>query len=210
MMKYIFPILLFLSLGSCSILSPIPQKNQYALEASPPGYFTKTDKACVLQVSPMQDTPTTQGTALRYIEKNYELSAFAKNQWVAPPADLLYPLLLEQMQASGAFEGVVSGFEGNPCMRLNTTLLALYQDFRVHPSVITLRMQAQLIFLKGKQAPISQQIVVSVQAQDTPYGGVVAANGATQIMLEKLIAFVVNQKAQGHLMKKRIGSVFLI
>ena len=67
------------------------------------------------------------------------LEAFAFHEWVAPPAQMLTPLLVRAVQASGAFAVVLSApTAAAGGWRLETQLLWLHQDFTRRPSQLRL------------------------------------------------------------------------
>jgi len=63
---------------------------------------------------------------------------FTRSQWVAPPAEMLGPLIVDSLEATGRFNTVVQ--PGTPVaaeLRLDLELAELYQDFSSQPGTGT-------------------------------------------------------------------------
>jgi cholesterol transport system auxiliary component len=76
---------------------------------------------------------------------------------------------------------------------LETELIRLWHDFATRPSRVQLTLRARLIDLRGKRVlAVKQFDDTETVASDDAYGGVAAANRATQRVLEQLADFCVN------------------
>ncbi len=130
-----------------------------------------------------------------YQQQPHELEAFAYNEWVEPPAQLLAPLLVRVLQDSGAFAVVLlaptSAVAG---LRLETELIRLHQDFSTRPSRLRLTLRAVLLDTRTRQAVAWREFDDSVDAtSDDPKAGVVAAQQAVQRVLASVAAFCAQQ-----------------
>ncbi len=130
-----------------------------------------------------------------YQQQRHELQAFAYNEWVDPPAQMLAPLLVRALQDSGAFSVVLlaptSAVAG---LRLETELIRLHQDFSTRPSQVRLTLRAVLLDTRTRQAFAWRQFDESVAAtSDDPSGGVLAAQQAAGRVLTALAAFCAAQ-----------------
>lgn len=150
----------------------------------------KPTRATILVSKPLAASGYTTSD-MRYVVKSYELSSFAKNSWVAPPADMLETMLIESLQNSGYFYGVVRApFAGTTAYRLDTQLLSLRQNFLKRPSRIDLAIKAELVNETTKKIVRSKRFVTHVNAlEDTPYGGVMAANRAMNNLMVQIVRF---------------------
>src|SRR4029077_11573392 len=114
--------------------------------------------------------------------------AFAKHQWIAPPALLLQPLIVQSLRDTGYFRAVIASPQvALTDWRLDTQLFTLRQDFFPSNSQICLILQAQVVNARTNKVIAQRQFVAIVNApQRTPEGGVTAANEATQQVLQQL------------------------
>lgn len=130
-----------------------------------------------------------------YQQQPHELQAFAYNEWVDTPAQMLAPLLVRVLQDSGAFAVVLlaptSAVAG---LRLETELIRLHQDFSARPSRLRLTLRAVLLDTRTRQAIAWREFDESVAAtSDDPAGGVLAAQQAVQRVLASVAAFCAQQ-----------------
>jgi cholesterol transport system auxiliary component len=128
-----------------------------------------------------------------YVMIPFELRSFANNRWVAPPAELLLPLLENRIRRTGYFHAVVSApFTGVANYQLNTRLLVLQQEFLQPQSAVRLKMQATIVSIATGRVIASRDFQAVVPAdQNNPYGGVLAANKAAHGVMAQIARFVV-------------------
>ena len=136
--------------------------------------------------SPVYDT-----TQMAYTTLPYRISYFSENSWAETPPQMLEPLIVQTLQRSHYFKTVVSTpFVGHYDYLLSTQVLLLEQDFLQHPSVIRFKVRAQLSNAATNRVLAAQEFhVVQPVRQNTPYGGVLAANAAAAKILEQLAVF---------------------
>jgi cholesterol transport system auxiliary component len=128
-----------------------------------------------------------------YLQCAYELKAFSRNRWVAPPNEMVNPLIAQSLRNTCYFKAVVTApFAGQSHYRLETKLVKLQQEFFCCPSLVRMVIQATLIETCCREV-IGQKVfeVVMVAPKRNPYGGVIAANQATEILLRDIANFVV-------------------
>jgi cholesterol transport system auxiliary component len=197
MIKNILLIISLLLLSACSIFSPVPNQspNTYVLNTILTTKIYKKNKTTLtLLVTPIQSLPAYNTTAIAYTPQPYQLAYFAKNRWVATPAQMLQPLILQTLQNTHYFAAVIPASVNSHYDRvLHIELLQLQQDFTQQPSVIRLTLQAQLVNAVTNQVIASKQItVIEPTTQNDPYSGVLAANNAVAKALQALIDFCLN------------------
>lgn len=182
-----------LALVACSPIK-ISVTNQYQLSAYSTKKLAKTQLPVTLLITAPDAAAGYQTAQMLYIKKPYELEAFAKNAWTNPPADMLYPLILQSIQGTNLFKAVTSNaYTLGADYRLDTQLLVLDQNFLKKPSVLEFSVKAVLTHVSDNKVLGSQIISVHTPCpSDTPYGGVVAANQATQQFTAILARFVVS------------------
>ena len=136
-----------------------------------------------------------RNSGMIYIQQDHRLDQFAQHRWADAPAVMLHALLVNAAEESGKFRAVtIPGNRVDADLRLDATMLYLHQDFRQKPSVVDLAMRVSLIERRHASILASQVIRVSETAdEDTPYGGVKAANRAVVKMLRQLHVFFSEQ-----------------
>ena len=75
---------------------------------------------------------------LMYRRSAHGVAYFTRSQWVAPLAEMLGPLIVDSLEATGRFNTVVQ--PGTPVaaeLRLDLELAELYQDFSSQPGTGT-------------------------------------------------------------------------
>lgn len=186
-------IIAVLLLVACSPVKVKPT-NEYILARFSTKKVSKQPSRLTVLVSNTKANDGYQQDDMLYVKKPYQLEAFAKNRWVAPPAKMLNDLLIESLQNANYFHAVVSPpFVGESDYQINTYLLALEQNFLKRPSFITLSIKADIINTKTDKVVASHRFHVNQQAQsDTPYGGVIAANMASKKIMTRIVSFLVN------------------
>lgn len=186
-------IALLIALGGCGSLlpaQPAPPAT-YALEAQfrpaaapPPG-------APTLLVARPRESAGFDSARMAYVKRLHELDYFSRNQWIDTPGRMLAPLLLQALEASGAFRAVT--LAPGPVtgqLRLETDILRLQQEFLGTPSRVRFTLRAQLIDVPGKRVIATREFDILEDApSDDPYGGVLAANRAVQRALDETAAF---------------------
>lgn len=138
-MKKLTVFLVGLSAVVLSACSPvkISVKNQYQLSAYSTKQLAKKPMPITLLVTTPDAAAGYQTEQMLYVKKPYALEPFVKNAWVNPPADMLYPLILQSLQRTNLFEAVTSNaYTLGATYRLDTQLLSLQQNFLKKPSVL--------------------------------------------------------------------------
>ncbi|HAU0828647.1 TPA: hypothetical protein JBH46_05980 [Legionella pneumophila] len=186
-------ILGILTLMSCSPVK-VPVTNEYQLTAYSTKQLTRKPRPITIQVTVPEAVAGYQTEEMLYMKKPFKLEPFVKNAWTSPPADMLFPLLVQSLQSSGYFYAVTSSpYSEEADYRLDTQLLKLEQNFIRKPSVLEFSAKIVLTHISDNQIIGSR--IVSLQipcSQDTPYGGVIAANQATFRFTATATDFVVS------------------
>jgi cholesterol transport system auxiliary component len=182
-----------LVLIACSPVK-IPVTNQYQLAEYSTKQLTRNSRAIALWVTTPEAVSGYQTEQMLYINKPFQLTAFVKNSWTNPPADMLYPLMIQSLQRTGYFYAVMSSvYSQGADYRLDTQLLTLNQNFLQKPSVLEFSAKVVLTRVNDNKVIASKIISLNVPClSDTPYGGVVAANKATHRFTAIMSEFVVS------------------
>ena len=128
-----------------------------------------------------------------YTIKPFSIENFAHNAWLSPPADMLLPLLVQSVQKSRFFYAVASTTTSELTdYRLDTQLIELQQNFLKKPSQIDFVAKIVLSDVEKNRILASRIIEEHITCpSDTPYGGVIAANQATEVFTKAVTQFVI-------------------
>lgn len=192
--KKIILLILPLLLVSCGpVKSTI--KNEYQLSGYSKKKYGKYPSKFTLLVVKPQAVGGYQTTDMLYITKPYELMPFAQNAWVDPPANMLFPLLLESLNSANYFHAIdATPYAKETTYRLDTLLLSLHQNFLTKPS--KLQMSVKAVLSRSRDNEVIDSAIFKTQKacpEDTPYGGVVAANAAAKEITGAITNFVIQQ-----------------
>ncbi len=183
-----------LSITGCSILGPVktPPANNYTLNLPETGKARTAGQGRTLLVAAPVASPGYDTANMIYMIRPYELSSYANNHWVSPPAEILAPLMEQKLHNSGCFRAVASApFTGITDLTLDTQLLVLRQEFIDNISQVRLVLLATIVD-SATQHVVAQRRFESVvpTLQANPYSGVIAANQAAATVMRKLTTFV--------------------
>ncbi|ARG96633.1 ABC-type transport auxiliary lipoprotein family protein [Legionella micdadei] len=185
---------LLLLLAACSPIK-IPNSNEYKLEAYSDKQLTAHPSKLSILVATPEAVAGYQNEDMLYVKKPFELSSFANNAWMDPPAAMLLPLIAQSLQRSGYFYAVTSSTHSESTdYRVDTQLIKLQQNFLTKPSHVDLVVKVVLSNVNDNRVVASRLISQQVKCPtDTPYGGVTAANIAAKNFTAEATAFVVSQ-----------------
>ena len=192
--KLLTCFIILLGLSACSSIR-LPVKNQYKLESFHTQKQTAHAPRRSLLVSQPEAMTGYQTEQMLYVKKPFQLDSFAENAWIGTPANMLYPLIIQTLQNSHAFRAVASSpFADNVDYRLDTQVIAMQQNFLIRPSAFELKLKVVLTRVADNQVLASRILSERVPCPaDTPYGGVIAANKATDAMTRKIETFVIQE-----------------
>ena len=189
--------LLSIALFILTACSPIktPNSNEYTLEAFSSHQLVKNKSRLSILITQPEAMAGNQTEQMHYIDKPFELSAFVHNSWISSPSNMIYPLIIQSLQNTGYFFAVASGpYVDKADYRLDTQIIALQQNFLKKPSTLELVAKVMLTHIDDNRVVSSHIFKQSINCPtDTPYGGVVAANKATQAFTAHVSEFVVTQ-----------------
>ncbi len=183
-------------LAACSaslLPPPAPARARFSLDGPAPaaGPQAAAAGAPVLVVALPRAAPGYDSRGMLYLRRPHELQAFAFHEWVAPPAQMLAPLLVRALQDSGRFRAVLLAPTAAVAdWQLETQILRLHQDFTQQPSQVRLTLRAVLVDSASRQTLAWREFDVAVAATgDDPVSGAQAAQRATHSVMAELAAF---------------------
>jgi len=192
-MKCVY-FVLCLMMGCFTACTPLSTgSTHYQLTAV--GHVPATKTARHLSLLIMQPTAMDgyDTEEMLYVNQPYQVGVFANNTWISPPATMLLPLMIRSVESSHYFYAVAT--DPNVSVtdyRLESKLIRLQQNFLTKPSQIELVMQVMLMRSSDNHLVATRTIRERVPcASDTPMGGAMAANQATQKLTGKITRFVI-------------------
>jgi cholesterol transport system auxiliary component len=189
----IFAVVMIPVLVACGPVK-MPPSNTYTLSNLQPAVnFKKSRTKLTLLISTPVASPGYTTSKMMYMMIPFKLRAFANHRWIAPPADMILPILAEDVRNRGYFKAVVTPpFAGVTNYRLDTQLLVLRQEFILPKSQVRLVMDVDVVNANTNRIVASKRFHVVYNAQDNnPYGGVIAANKAVNNVARQIARFVV-------------------
>ena len=182
-------------LSGCSLFSPVKYEpvKQYVLNTAAHPVIKKSRRNISLLVTPVQADPIYNTVEMAYTNCPYQIAYFSVNRWATTPSQMLQPLIVQTLQNTHSFRSVnTTPVIGEYDYALNTHLLELRQVFHCNMSEIHLVVRAQLINSSSNRVVATKQFtIIERTPQNTPYGGVIAANRAVERMLNQLAVFCV-------------------
>lgn len=190
MVKEIAIVFLIILLSACAV--KMPEKNQYKLEAFCAQKISAPSHKATIFISQPDAVSGYNTEQMLYVKKPYKVTPFSKNAWVGSPADMLFPLIVQSLQASRFFAAISSAPNGDKAdYRLDTQLISLQQNFLVQPSRLDMVIKATLSDIDQNRVVGSHIFNLSESCPiDSPYGGVIAANHATKRFTNQMVRFV--------------------
>jgi cholesterol transport system auxiliary component len=136
--------------------------------------------------------PAIDTAQMAYSLRPHHLAYYAQNQWAETPAQMLQPLLVRTLEATGAFRAVVASPHTGPyAVGLRTEMTELVQDFAQEPPVLRLSLRVRLNDGSANRVLATREITVKqTMQQKGPQAGVTAANAALALALEQVAGFV--------------------
>lgn len=186
-------------LSACSALKPTPLAPpvRYTLDGlntdvpAAPLARPSAPTAPTLLISPPQAAAGLDSPHILYARQAHRLAYFAHSEWADTPARMLAPRLVAALDRAGVFRAVVSPPTAVKAdLRLDTEVVRLQHNFDTTPSQVRLTLRATLSDNTTRQ--VLAQIELDHRADaasEDAHGGVVAANRATQQMLNALAVF---------------------
>lgn len=194
------PLLLMACAGTL-LPKPAAPPARFALDAGPATSTvaatlrTPAASAPSLTVELPRAAPGYDSRRMLYQRRPQQLEAFAFNEWVEPPAQMLAPMLVRALQGSGAFGAVLQAPSAvTTGWRLETELVRLHQDFGQRPSQVQLGLRAVLLNNRTREALAWREFNISVNATgEDPVAGAAAAQEAAMQMAAAVAAFCAEQ-----------------
>jgi len=189
-------LLLAALLEACAI-PPVaePPVTQSLIEQLPAEVPRRPASAWTLLVLPPQARPAMDTTQMAYALDAHQLAYYARNQWAETPPQMLQPLLVRSLAATGAFAAVVTPpHTTGGTLGLRTEIVDLVQDYTQQPPVLRLGLRVRLSDERTQKVLGTRDIEVrEPMQQKAPAAGVSAANVAVAKALREVAQFVLER-----------------
>jgi cholesterol transport system auxiliary component len=188
-------LLLASALAGCALAPSEPASSSFLLDQLPRDVPQRARSATTLLVFAPDARPSIDTTQMAYTVRPHEQAYFAHNQWAEAPPQMLQPLLLRTLEATGAFSAVVAPpHRTTSTLGLRTEIVDLVQDFAHDPPVLRFVLRVRLSDEAANRVLGTREIrIEQAMKQRTPAAGVEAANEATASALRELAAFVLEK-----------------
>lgn len=191
-------VISLVSLASCSLLSPVDSEptTKYVLDASPKNIAKyRSPRSVVLKVSTTTTQPIYNTTKMLYSIQAHQLQEYALNEWAKTPSEMLQPMIVDSLMYTRYFKAVITPPDaGSYDYLLNTQVYQLLQDYTYPRPQIRLSVHAQLIKASSGQVIATRVFNCNQPMYElSPYGGVLAANRATEDVLRQLVKFTMEK-----------------
>lgn len=184
------------ALAGCALgPSADPPMTTSLLDQPPADVPRRAPTRATLLVFPPEARPAIDTTQMAYTLRPHHIAYFAQNQWGETPPQMLQPLLVRTLDATGAFAAVVTPpYDGAATLALRTEFTELVQDFAQDPPVLRLALRVRLSDESAGRVLGTHEIRVDeAMLQKNPAAGVQAANDALAKALRALAAFVLEK-----------------
>mgnify|MGYP001236654131 CR=1 FL=1 len=145
-----------------------------------------------LLVGNVNASPGYGSSSMLYTMVPYKLMSYADSSWVAPPAQMLLPLLSTTIRQMNVFQSVIPApFSGFSNYTLNATLDTLQQEFFQPVSQVRMVVFVSMTENKTQKVVASQRFSALVPSPgNDAYAGVLAANTAAGEIADQIALFV--------------------
>ena len=147
-------------------------------------------KLTLLVTTPIAD-PGYETVNIVYIKTPFKLQHFSTHRWVAPPAEMILPILTQALRNRNYFYAIVSSpFSGSSSYRLDTKLITLQQDFLTPRSRVRVAIQASILNNMTNKIAATRLFKVEVPTSaNNPYSGVMATTVAVNRIARQIALF---------------------
>jgi cholesterol transport system auxiliary component len=188
-------VVLALALAGCALAPAEPVPSSFLLDQLPQDVPHRPRAATTLLVFAPDARPSLDTTQMAYTLRPHHQAYFAHNQWAEAPPQMLQPLLLRTLEATGAFAAVVGPPHRTAAtLGLRTEIVELVQDFSQDPPVLRLVLRVRLSDEAANRVLGTREIRSDEpMKRKTADAGVQAANEALARALRELAAFVLEK-----------------
>lgn len=182
------------AMAGCAALLPAePEPASWLLDRMPAAVPRASQRLpMALLVYPPQAREMMDTREMAYSLRPHHLAYYSRNRWAERPPEMLQPLLVRTIEATGRFSAVSTPPPAPAgAYALHTEVLELLQDYTQEPPALLLALRLHLSDEKTNRTLALREIRQREPMQhQSPYGGVVAANAALARALGEAAMFV--------------------
>lgn len=192
--RVIFLLSTLIALSACS---PIELTNVSTYTLSIPEMKEESRRAkthSTLALAMPTASPGFETANMLYVMTPFQLQSFTRNRWVAPPAEMLVPIMLQVLRATDYYEAIVPPtLLVSSNYRLNLQIVKLQQEFLLPDSKLRLEIEALLLDDHSHRVISSKQFTTLVDVNGTtPYAGVLATNRAVADLTKRIASWCIS------------------
>jgi cholesterol transport system auxiliary component len=182
-------------LAACSFLGPAePAMTSALIDQMPQRVPKRARGAATLLVQRPEARPAYDTQQMAYSLRPHHLAYYRQHQWGETPPQMLAPLLVRTLEATGAFRAIATPpFTGTAQVTVDTELLELLQDYGAEPPVLRLALRVRVSDASARPLATREFSTTEPLAARSPVAGVEAANRAMARLLEEVAGFVLEQ-----------------
>ena len=181
-------------LAGCALPAREPAVTTSLIDQFPANLPHAARAPFALLVLPPQAQAAYDTRRMAYSLRPHHLAYYGRNEWAETPPQMLQPLLVRALEATGRFQAVlVPPAAGTGTHALRVDVLELLQDFDRQPPVLRLVLHAQLADATQHVFASREFAAQQPMTEASPAGGVQAANEAMAQVVRELAAFALEQ-----------------
>jgi cholesterol transport system auxiliary component len=178
-------------LAGCALPAPEAPATLSLIDQWPADLPRGQAGASTLLVLAPQARPAYDTTRMAYRLRPHHIAYYARNEWAETPPQMLQPLLVRTLEATGRFQAVLAPpHAGASTYRVEVELLELLQDYSAQPPLLRLVLHVQLTDASRRTLASRELALQQPLPEQTPAGGVRAANAAMAQALRDVAGFV--------------------
>jgi ABC-type uncharacterized transport system auxiliary subunit len=195
MQKFIIIVMGSSVLCACGMLSPVvtPEIKQYQIisAASAAASCKPNPSLPILQVSPVRVFAPYDTRNMYYSESQYQLNAYALNQWAANPSWMFTQSIFQRLQQSCIYGNVVSAeFMITAKYRLTSQVMDFKQVINGTTASMNLNIVEELVDNSTNQVLRSKTFIETSQVEANPAGYIKGANDVMDSFLSDLTTWL--------------------
>lgn len=151
--------------------------------------------ALTVVVFPPQTRAALDTREMAYTVQPHQLAYYAQHQWAETPPQMLQPLLVRTLEATGAFHAVVTPPSTVAAsLAMQTDIVEFVQDHAASPPVLRLVLRVRLEDPRSHGVLGTREIAIDEpMARPGPEAGVVAANAAVAKALREVARIAIEK-----------------
>jgi cholesterol transport system auxiliary component len=208
-MRVLMAILMCALLSGCGMLSPVKVRTLSTYNLSMPNETSKIEKSYsltadknkksskVLLLATMSADPGYSSDRMIYVTREHELQAYAHHAWVAPPAQMILPMMADALRQQNYFHAVeMAPYPGTSQEILELRLIYLKQTVADDQADSLVECSIQASLLDSLSHAVIGTKVFTAHIKTGPvdaYNGVKAANAVVAEIAKNVSQYVVKQ-----------------